>query len=79
MKTLLERIQDQFKKVGLIFIQKKETYTKYVGVLIDDKTKYELPHEISKCVQVHLVRQYADSVRNMMDMHIKIEKMKSGN
>ena len=53
----------------------KETYTKYVGVLIDDETKLELTHEIEKSVQIHLVNRYVKSIRNLMDMHIKIQKM----
>ena len=76
MKTLYQRIVEQLKKEGMTFNLSKETYTKYVGVLIDDKTKLELPHEIEKSVQIHLVNQYVKSIRNLMDMHIKIQEMR---
>lgn len=79
MKTLYQRVVEQLKNEGMTFNLSKETYTKYVGILIDDETKYELPHEISKSVQVHLVKQYANSVRGMMDMYIKIQEMQKKN
>ena len=79
MKTLYQRVVEQLKKEGMTFELKKETYIKYSGVLVDDESKLELPCEIENSVQVHLVKQYCKSVRDMMDMHIKIERLKSSN
>lgn len=75
-KSLLQRILDQYNKLGLTFIQDKETYTKYIGVLKDNATGYEMKHEIPKCVAVERVKHFAASERDMMDMYIKIQGMK---
>lgn len=41
---------------------------------IDDKTKTKIKFEISKMVQVNYFDSFCNMAREMMDMHIKIDK-----
>ena len=73
-KNLYSIITSKLKQRGLTFNLTKECNDKFKGNLIDDKTKTKIKFEISKMVQVNYFDSFCNMAREMMDMHIKIDK-----
>lgn len=73
--TLLQKVNKEFQKVNLAFIQTKELNDKYKGILKDTKTEIEIPYDIPKLLQYDKVNSFAKMSRDLMNMHIKYQEM----
>lgn len=74
-KNLYSIITTKLKQRGLTFELTRECNDKFKGYLIDDNTKVKMAINIQKSLQINYFDIFCDMVRDMMDMHIKLENM----
>ena len=72
METLLQKYQEELRKVGLEFELKKELNSKFVGTVKENGILILEKWEVQKCLQWNFVRSFAQMTKENVEMHKKI-------
>ena len=72
--TLIERVNKELSNYELEFKIKKEYNDKFKGVLIEKQTGLEIPFEVSKQLQVNMIKQHCKWINDYANLYIKLKQ-----
>lgn len=72
MKTLIQKYNEELKKLGLEFESTKECNDKFVGNVIENGVTILSKWNVSKLLQWNKVKSFAEMTKNNVEMHKKL-------
>ena len=76
MKTLIQKYNEELKKVGLQFEMTRECNDKFNGKVLENGVVIIDKWQVQKCLQWNKVKSFAEMTKQSVEMHKKLECLK---